>query len=298
MTRLLVAGAAGFIGSHVVAAALARGLSVAALVRDRRPHAAPNLDVVRADLVADDLVPTLAAVRPEIVVNAASYGVGADERDADRMFAINTLGAFRLHAAARAAGVRRFIQLGSYSEYGDHSGTITEDTPLRPKDAYGATKAAASLLVAVPDTAPEALVLRLFNVWGPGERPHRLLMRVIDHCRRGQRLPLTSGDQMKDWTFVGDLAGWIVEIALRSDAYPFRIVNVASGLRLSVRDLALAAAERLGGAHLLDFGAVPIPPREVQTGPADTTRLDILLPNRRTTPLAEAIARTLAVGEP
>ena len=81
--------------------------------------------------------------QPSVILNAASYGVNHGHRDADAMVAVNVTAVHQLIKAARASGIRRLIQLGTYSEYGDHTGPLTEDTPLRPKNAYGATKAAA-----------------------------------------------------------------------------------------------------------------------------------------------------------
>jgi nucleoside-diphosphate-sugar epimerase len=230
------------------------------------------------------------------VINAASYGVGEDERDEQHMAAINVAAVRKLLEAAAAAGVHRFVQLGTYSEYGDYPETISETTRVLPKDAYGRTKADASSLVMDRSfsTPIEAIVLRLFNVWGPFERPHRLLPRVIRHCRARERLPLTAGTQIKEWCYVRDVAQWILDIALMEHQWPLPIINLGSGTRLSVREMALTAARSLHGEHLLDFGAVPIPTREVQTGPADLTRIRALLPNRRFTALADGIAATIA----
>ncbi len=85
-------------------------------------------------------------------------------------------------------------------------------------------------------------------------------------------------------------------MALLPGALPYPVMNVSSGLRMSVRELALAAARRLGSADLLDFGAVPIPPNEVQTGPADLTRLNAVLNRRQITPLDQALALTLGAS--
>ncbi len=295
VTRVLLTGAAGFIGAHIARAGIARGLEITALTHRSRLDL-PGTHIVQADLTTADLDVIVAVARPEIVINGASYGIGPEERDPERALAVNTIATQKLLLAAKAAGTRRFIQLGSYSEYGDHAGTISEDTPLLPKESYGATKAAASLLVTAPGIAApvETIVLRLFNVWGPGERPHRLLQKTIHHCRARTRFPLTPGTQVKDWAYVGDVAAWTLDIALRDGAYPHAIVNVASGDRRSVREMATLAANAMNGVDLLDFGAVPVPAREVQTGPADLSRIDALLPNRRVTPLADAIAATIA----
>jgi nucleoside-diphosphate-sugar epimerase len=99
---------------------------------------------------------------------------------------------------------------------------------------------------------------------------------------------------VKEWCYAEDVAHWILDIALMPAPWPHAIVNLGSGIRISVHDMALATARALGGEHLLAFGEVPIPAKEVQTGPADLTRISALLPHRRFTPLAEGIAATIA----
>lgn len=293
--RILVAGAGGFIGTHLVRAALARGLAVTALVRTRTARL-NGATIVEADLTTADLPAILGRIKPSLIINAASYGVGANERDEARMSEVNLMAVRKLLDAAKATDVTRFIQLGTYSEYGDQPGAISEDTPTAPKEAYARTKAEASSLITAPDVIGlvESIVLRLFNVWGPFERPHRLLPQVIRHCRKGARFPLTPGTQIKEWCYVEDVASWVMDIAFTSGSWPYRIVNLGSGVRLSVRDMALAVANSLNGEHLLDFGAVQIPAKEVQTGPADLTRVNMLLPDRRFTPIAAGIAATIA----
>jgi nucleoside-diphosphate-sugar epimerase len=292
-SRILITGAGGFIGTHLVREAKRRGAHVTALVHNPTDRLG-DADIAQADLTTADLPKLLDRIQPTIIVNAASYGVGHNEKDEARMRDVNVAAVEKLITAAKRIGVKRFVQLGTYSEYGDQPATITEDTPLAPKEAYARTKADASGRVAAADGL-ETIVLRLFNVWGPFERPGRLLPQVILHCRAGTRFPLTLGTQIKEWCYVEDVAAWIMDLALMDRPWPHRIVNLGSGMRLSVRDMALAAARALGGEHLLDFGAVPIPAKEVQTGPADLTRVTALLPARRITSLAVGVAATIAV---
>jgi dolichol-phosphate mannosyltransferase len=295
--RLLVTGAGGFIGTHIVRAALARNLAVTALVHNPTSRLG-KADIIQADLTTADIPAILARAKPTVIINAASYGVGIDETDKDRMAKVNVAAMRTLLDAARAARTPRFVQLGTYSEYGDRTDAISETTPVAPKEPYARTKAEASAFITERDTAPtEGIVLRLFNVWGPFERSSRLLPQVIKHCRAGTRFPLTPGTQVKEWCYVEDVAAWILDIATMGHAWAYRLVNLGSGIRLSVRDMALAAARALNGEHLLDFGAVPIPGKEVQTGPADLTRITALLPHRQFTPLADGIAATIAAAQ-
>ena len=301
---VLVTGAAGFIGAQIIRELVSRRIPAVALVRQRRRawrlSGLSNLVVVEAEMKRpNEVVHAVERAQPSTIINAASYGVNHGERDKDAMVDVNVTAVHELMKAAHASGTRRLIQLGTYSEYGDHAGAITEDTPLHPKNAYGATKAAGSLIASSPEIAQDldTAVLRLFNVWGPMEGRNRLIPAIVRHCQAKTPLHLTSGMQTKDYSFAPDLARWIVDFACYPEIYPYRLVNFASGRTMMVRDLVLAVARILGGERLMHFGAKSAPPGEVQTGPADTTRIDALLPNRRFTDLDEAIAQMLASPE-
>jgi nucleoside-diphosphate-sugar epimerase len=300
---VLVTGAAGFLGAQIIRALLDRRIPAVALVRQRRRawrlSGLSDLVVVEAEMtIPDTIVRAIEIAQPSTIINAASYGVNHGERDMDAMVEVNVTAVHQLLKAALARGARRLIQLGTYSEYGDHP-LLTEDTPLHPKNAYGATKAAASLIVSSSEIARDldTAVLRLFNIWGPMEGRNRLIPAVIRHCQTRKPLNLTSGRQAKDYSFAPDLAQWIVDFACYPEAYPFRWVNFASGRMIMVRDLVLAVARALGGEDLMRFGAKSTPPGEVQTGPPDTTRIERLLPNRKFTELPNAVAQMLASPE-
>jgi nucleoside-diphosphate-sugar epimerase len=301
---ILVTGAAGFVGAQIIRELLHRQIPAVALVRQRgrawRLSGLSDLVVVEAEMKRpNEVVHAVERAQPSTIINAASYGVNHGERDKDTMVDVNVTAVHELMKAAHASGTRRLIQLGTYSEYGDHPSLLTENTPLNPKNAYGATKAAASLIASSPEIAKEldTAVLRLFNVWGPMEGRNRLIPAVIRHCQTKTPLNLTTGMQLKDYSFAPDLARWIVDFACYPEAYPYRLINFASGRRMTVRDLVLAVARILGGEHLMHFGAKSAPPGEVQTGPADTTRIDALLPKRTFTDLDGAIAQMLASPE-
>ena len=296
--RVLVAGANGFVGAHILRELVRRGVAVSALTHTQAPWRLRGLDGVNpiaVDITDAAAVTTVVAARaPEIVINAAGYGVRPQDTDPAMMAAVNIDGAANLLRAADEVGARRFVHLGSYWEYGDHAGIVSETTPTAPKTLYGETKTAASAWVANHSGPCETLVLRLFNIWGAGEASHRLVPQVIRHCREKQPLDLTAGTQVKDFSYAPDVARWISDLALRSPPYSERILNLAGGKAMAVSELVLAVARALGGEHLMRFDAKPMPAGEVQTGLPATIRLDRCLPHRRATPLAEAVAEVIA----
>jgi nucleoside-diphosphate-sugar epimerase len=112
--------------------------------------------------------------------------------------------------------------------------------------------------------------VRIFNVYGPGEDPNRVVPYVIRQILAGSRCELTSGEQVRDYIHVDDLAAALWALA-RTDAQG--VVNVGSGERVRVKDVALQLADMLGGKHLLNFGAIPLRSTEPQVRCPDLSKL-------------------------
>jgi nucleoside-diphosphate-sugar epimerase len=300
--RVLVTGGSGFLGSRLVAEAFASGASVTAAVRtgtrsDRLGGAPKGAAVVPFDLSNfDDVSRLVRAQAPDILIHAAAYGVDPSRQDPQAAFAVNVLGTWNVLRACAEVRVERFIHLGSCSEYGPKEAPLSEDDPLRPISVYGASKGAASVLAAAMSRAMgvRAVVLRLFGIWGPGEGPGRLVPQIIRACLEKNRLSLTEGLQVRDFSYVDDVADRILRVAVHPDFDRFPVVNVGGGRGRTVREFSEEAAEALGGRDLLDFGALPYRPNEYRRLVADVSRLAGLLGPLPATPLREGVLRMKA----
>ena len=158
----------------------------------------------------------------------------------------------------------RVIHAGSWSQYhlGDPNRDITEDEPMDPPTVYGAAKVGAELIgrSAAAEIGVAFITLRLFNVYGPGENPARLIPHVVDAVAGGTVADLTSGDQVRDFVFVDDVAEAFEACGVLANPVS-RSFNVATGVGTPVRDVAFEAAQAAGGGpRSLGFGARP--PRE------------------------------------
>ncbi len=302
MTRVLVVGAGGFVGANLMRDLMRRpNVDTHGWIRPGgyrwRVERLTGSKVSEIDIAKPVVAEALRDLRPDVVINAAAQAVSSANEDSPALHQINATAPRRLLQAANDAGAYRFVHLGSYFEYGDRGETLHEDDPSQPKTPYAASKATATQEVAMAhDLAAEAVVLRLFNLWGAWEGIHRLIPQVIQACRTKEPLALTAGTQLKDFSSVRDVAGWIADIALLDAPIPHRIINLASGHMVAVRDLISQVAYALGGSQLMQFGAKQMPEGEPQTGPADVSRFRALLPNRRVTSTADTLAETVADG--
>ena len=141
--RILVVGARGFLGSHLVARARANGLDVVAGYREASGDGVVSIDLCDAASIAK----AFQSVSPDIVINSAAYGLNYAQQDLNEALAANVHGSLKLLEAARAREVRRFVHIGTCFEYGSYPTPINETAALNPTALYGATKAAATVLM-------------------------------------------------------------------------------------------------------------------------------------------------------
>jgi nucleoside-diphosphate-sugar epimerase len=286
--RILVTGATGFLGSHIVARARLQGRDTIATSRAARAGITP-LDVHDST----SLAMTMSALRPTIVVNCAAYGVNYAEQDFEAALGVNVHGALRLLEVAAECGARRFVHIGSCSEYGSKLGRISEDAGLAPTASYGATKAAATILLMerARDLGLQLIVARAFGMWGPREAGYRLVPQIIAACLSRSRLALTPCDVIRDYTYVEDMADDILALAVHPELPPQAVINVGSGESVVLREFVLKIAGLLDGEHLMDFDALPHRPTEMPSLVANVARLQGALGRRPRTAIEDGIER-------
>jgi nucleoside-diphosphate-sugar epimerase len=258
--RALVSGAAGFIGSHLADALLARGDEVVA-IDSFTPYydiaakvgnvascrADPRCTFAQADLRTDDLRGLLDGV--DVVFHqAAQAGVREswDHRFGDYA-SHNVLGTQRLLDAAHRAGVGRFVYASSSSIYGNALRHPTpEDIAPAPFSPYGVTKLAAEHLARAyaQNFGLSTISLRYFTVYGPRQRPDMSIHRLIEAALHGTRFPrFGDGTQIREFTYVGDVVRANL-LAAVAEITPGDVCNIAGGSEISLRDLIdLVAAE-------------------------------------------------------
>jgi nucleoside-diphosphate-sugar epimerase len=245
MSRYLVTGAAGFIGSHLAEALLARGEEVVAVDAFTdyydpalKEENAGGFPVERLDLVEDDL--DLAGVEG-IFHLAAQPGVRRSFEHFERYVHCNVLATQRLLEAAAAASAR-VVLASSSSIYGDAERFPTpEDAIPRPISPYGITKLAAEHLARAYPV--DTVTLRYFTVYGPRQRPDMAFARLIDALHDEREFEL-YGDTSRAFTFVGDAVE--ATIAAMEDAPRGAVYNVGGGEESTMHD-AVALLERISG---------------------------------------------------
>ncbi|NID04172.1 NAD(P)-dependent oxidoreductase [Luteibacter jiangsuensis] len=302
MTRILLTGGSGFIGSRFLSHLAAANIDVVSIGRGARSNSCATTTDHRvvSRLTADEVKQAVGETPIDAVVHLAAAGVNPWDRDVGNLRMINGLLPSELVELAHAWGARGFIMSGSNSEYARFDGDrIEESAPLEATKLYGATKAAGGLMALATGTAlglPSAN-LRLFNVYGPGEAPHRLLPSLSKALLRGEDAPLSQGQQVRDFIHVDDACSALMASlsGVMNGTLPTGHYNVCTGEGTSVRNFALAVADALNAApSLLRFGMIPMRPDDQARVVGDPSAFKSHTGWRPRLSLAEGIAETLS----
>ena len=241
--RILVTGAAGFIGSHTSERLLELGHEVLAVdnfsayydisLKETNSKALENkgLKTHRLDLRTDDLSDLVTEDLDCIFHFAAHPGIEVTSTFED-YFSNNVLGTQRLLTATEPLKSKPFfVNIATSSIYG-LSATLTEDQVPLPASWYGVTKLAAEQLVLAYSRRNllQSCSLRLYSVYGPRERPDKLYTRLIDCGLNDKEFPLFDGslEHLRSFTYVQDIVDGIVSVIGREDICNSEIFNLGT----------------------------------------------------------------------
>lgn len=278
--RIMITGAAGFVGAAAVRTAVAQGHEVLALVRNADAPRLADLRekiAVHAVALADtaEVGEILQSTRPNVVVHSAWEGVGGPLRAGDiQLDNIRTTVA--LADAAIAAGVRKFVGIGSQAEYGRFDRRITESDLPRPTLLYGAAKLAAFHLVdqRCREAGIDFAWLRLFSVYGPGDNPNWLIPSVAAALLRGEAPRCSEGTQNWDYLHIDDVARAVIAVAVTDGATG--LFNLSSGAPVAVRTIVETLRDLAAPGLPLRFGEIPFGPDQIMHLEGDNARLRAL----------------------
>jgi UDP-glucose 4-epimerase len=299
---VVVTGGAGFIGSNLVDALVARGERVVVvddLSSGRRENLAGSPAELREVDITDatGLSAVLDEVRPERVFHLAAQ-IDVRKSVADPAFdaRVNVEGTINVLTAARGAGVGRVVFSSTGGAlYGDATEVPSpEDAPIAPLSPYGQAKYAAEGYLGLDHRlyGLSTISLRFANVYGPRQDPlgEAGVVAIFTGARLTGRRPVVYGDgtQTRDFVYVGDVVGAVLAAG---DSDVIGSFNVGTGRETSVLELAAA----FGDGDFVPEQA-PARPGEVQRSALDCTRIAEALGWRATTSLAEGLEKTLAAA--
>jgi UDP-glucuronate 4-epimerase len=309
VTRLLVTGAAGFIGSHLLEALGSQGDEVVGVDNfdpfypramkernlaevGRRPglsfweHDMLDVDALRERLTPDTVIVHL----------AAKAGVRSSLADPVGYARANVTGTAAVLEAARQAGVSRIVFGSSSSVYGDSTPVpFREDAvAVVPVSPYAATKRAGELLLSsvAPIYGFRAASLRFFTVYGPRQRPDLAIHAFTRKMVEGRTLTLFGdGTQARDYTYCSDIIAGVLAAIKWTETAPVGVdtFNLGGNRSISTGDMVAEIAAALGVKPKVEWA--PMQPGDVQRTAADLSKSTRVLGYLPKTPFPEGVRR-------
>ncbi|MBA3434553.1 MAG: SDR family NAD(P)-dependent oxidoreductase [Actinobacteria bacterium] len=286
MSRALVTGASGFIGSHLSRRLVESGAETHAV--SRRARSDGEARWWQVDLTDADAVERLVdRVRPDVIYHLAGHVSGSRSIDAViPSLQQNLVAAVHVLVAAARSG-SRVVLAGSMEEE-----VTFEARP--PSSPYAAAKEAATSfgrMLAALHRLP-VVNIRLFMVYGPGQADHtKLVPYVVTSFLRGEKPQLASGSRPVDWIYVDDAVDAFVAAGHTSDLAG-ETIDVGSGELVTIRSIVEQIAEVVGTDVEPEFGALPERPLET-IRVADLERSRVRLGWKPTTPLTDGLRATV-----
>jgi nucleoside-diphosphate-sugar epimerase len=271
MSRVLITGGAGFIGSHIGAALVAQGDEVRVLDDLSTGHESnveaigKDVDFVRGSVTDPDVVARAVDGCDYVFHEAALASVPRSVKFPVQSNEANVTGTLNVLVAARDAGVKRLVYAASSSAYGDTEVLPkVEDMPVRPKSPYAVAKLAGEHYVSAfaQCYGMQTLSIRYFNVFGPRQdpdSPYAAVIPLFASALIAGKAPTIHGDgeQSRDFTYIDNVVSANLK-ALTAPSLSGEVVNVALGRRTTLNELYAMLQKVIGSDVAAEYG----PPRE------------------------------------
>jgi dTDP-glucose 4,6-dehydratase len=284
MTRLLVTGGAGFIGSNFTRRAANRGDDV--VVLDKLTYAgnlenlrdlldAKKIQFVKGDVCDRDLVAGLAKHADAVVHFAAETHVDRSILEAGEFVQTDVVGTFSVLEACRKAEVDRMVFISTDEVYGEAvREPCREDAPLMPKSPYAASKAGADRLAFsyFATYGLPVVISRCTNNYGPYQHPEKLIPLFVTNALEDQPLPVYgTGENTRDWIHVDDHCAALDRL-LEAKGVEGEVFNIGASEEHSVNEIAATILKTLGKPKSL-LKVVPDRPGHVRRHAVDTGKI-------------------------
>jgi UDP-glucose 4-epimerase len=292
-TPIFLTGATGFIGRRLAERLITAGAEVTALVLPSEIDLLPEgVRVIPGDItIPETVTEAIATTQPALIIHLAAIGITNPDLPFTAACAVNVGGVINvLDAARQVEAINRIVLVGSSYEYGARRA----DDGLDPFNAYSASKVAAwAFARAAYNTWDAPIVwMRLFQVYGPGQREQALIPAAIRAALDGDDFRMTAGEQQRDFVFIEDVIEGVLAAAI-APGIEGRALDVGTGQLHRIR----AAVERIwalsGARGRILAGALPYRPGEVPAIPADVDRTRRLTGWEAQVELATGLQKTI-----
>ncbi|MBI5212501.1 MAG: NAD-dependent epimerase/dehydratase family protein [Nitrospirae bacterium] len=296
--RILIVGGTGFIGRHLARKCLILTPYVTCLSLGMKQHdeqVMEGAEIIRCDMADKEALSSVICGRPfDYVFNLGGY---IDHipyfQGGRRVIESHFIGLLNLTDCLDIKQLKGFVQIGSSDEYGNAHSPQNESIRESPISPYSLAKTAASHFIQTISNTEgfPGVVLRLFLTYGPGQDDKRFLPQIIKGCLENADFKTSEGKQVRDFCYVDDAVDAMIKASV-SPAARGHIINIASGIPVTIRDMVESVIKITGGGRP-QWGAYPYRKGENMSLYADIGRAIELLDWKPNISLEDGLRKTI-----
>ncbi|CUU50240.1 NAD-dependent epimerase/dehydratase family protein [Clostridium beijerinckii] len=285
MRNVLVAGGTGFIGSNLVRRLINDGVNVYVLTRPNSTSEMERLNDVIGITYINSTMEELKNIKCipqfDVIFNLVAYGVNYDNQNINDMINTNINFVIKIIDFACQNKAKLLIHTGSCFEYGINKGEkLSEECNLDPQSLYASAKVSGTIIGNTYAKLKELnmITVRPFGVYGPGESYYRLLPQLIEASINGKKLPMTKGEQIRDYLYIDDLIDAYIKLGRCRNIEPYSIVNICSSESISIKEFVYVFCDVSGcDKDIFNLGEIPYRDNEVMYFVGDNSKIKSLI---------------------
>jgi len=237
--KILIVGGTGFLGFHLIKKCLSLKMIITSISKGK-PTKFQRLGKVEyktCEITNLQKLKKLINNDYDFVVN---LGGNIDHSNKNKTYRSHYLGVKNLHDVLKKKKIKRFVQIGSSSEYGKIFGAVKENNICKPKMIYGRSKLMATNFLLKKNKLERfpLTILRFFQVYGPFQKTNRLIPFVISSSLKNKNFNCSEGSQLRDFLYVDDAIESIIK-SLKREESNGKIINIGYGTPIEVKKIIL-----------------------------------------------------------
>jgi len=300
-TRMLVTGAAGFIGSHLSRELVKRGAEVFLIDK-------PGISTTRIKGILDrvslhyvdvtdfgSLRNSISEIKPQKIFHLAAYvDVTRDWNIVERMIDVNIKGTLNLLRSLDGVNYECFVNTGTGEEYGDNPAPFRENQVPNPVSPYSASKVSTTMFCQMLHRTMSLpiVTVRPFLTYGPGQESQMLVPSLIKSLLKDKSFKMTKGEQTREFNYIDDVVQGFILAGTTPEAIG-EVINLGSEVEYRIKDVVRMIASLMGSSMKLEIGALPYRPTEIMHFYCSNEKAKKILGWRLNVPLEVGLKRTI-----
>jgi len=252
---VLVTGGTGFIGSHLVEYLLKEGANIS-IISKERIKLENNINVFTGNLSDPEFTNRVVKeVKPRKIFHLGAFvNPSRDFGMLNKIYKNNFYGTVNLLQSLLGTSYESFVFTSTAEVYGNNKVPFKEDMQLNPLSPYSLSKASAEMICNMfyQIYKNPIIILRLFLVYGPGQKPDRFVPQLITTLLNNKKFVMTKGEQKRDFVFVEDVAEALIKASLSREAQG-QTINICTGKPNSIKEIADNVSDMINAKNLIDY---------------------------------------------